>query len=108
MWALAWAIGIARELNFSKECDSNFVLLLPNLKQNQTSADFRRKALLRSDDQIVLAADLAYCLHWAIRQSELQRKRPPGKVPPYVVVERRRALDWLLSDDEWDEVSLDT
>ncbi len=66
------------------------------------------KARLRSDDQIVSAADLAYCLHWAIRQSELEGKRPPGKVPPYVVVERRRALEWLLSDEDWDDVPLDT
>lgn len=108
MWALAWAMGIANELNFAKDCDNRFVMMLPNLKQCQSSADFRKKPNPRSLEQVVAACDLAYCLHWAIRQSELSRNRPPGNLKPYVVVERRRALEWLLSKEEWDEISLDT
>ncbi len=96
MWALAWAMGIASELNFAKDCDNRFAMTLPNLKQSQSSADFRKKANPRSLEQAVAACDLAYCLHWAIRQSELAGKRPPGNLKPYVVIERRRALEWLL------------
>ena len=108
MWALAWAIGIANELNFAKDCDNRFVMMLPSLKQSQSSAVFREKANLRSLEQIVAACDLAYCLHWAVRQSELSSKRLPGNLKPYVVIERRHALEWLLSKEAWDEVSLDT
>jgi hypothetical protein len=107
MWALAWAMGITNELNFAKDCDNRFVMTLPNLKQSQNSADFHKKANPHPLEQVVAACDLAYCLHWAIRQSELTGKRP-GNLKPYVVVERRRALEWLLSKDAWDEVSLDT
>jgi len=108
MWALAWAMGIASELNFAKDCDNRFVTMLPNLKASQTSADFRKKANPRSLEQVVAACDLAYCLHWAIRQSELTNKRSPGNLKPYVVVERRRALEWLLGKEAWDEVPLET
>ena len=108
MWALAWAIGIANELNFAKDCDNRFVTILPNLKQSQRSADFRKQANPRPLEQVVSACDLAYCLHWAIRQSELTGKCPPGNLKPYVVIERRRALEWLLSKGAWDEVLLDT
>lgn len=108
MWALSWAMGIASELNFAKDCDNRFVTTLPNLKQSQSSADFRKKANPRPLEQVVAACDLAYCLHWAIRQSELTGKRSPGNLKPYVVVERRRALEWLLSKEAWDEVPLDT
>jgi hypothetical protein len=108
MWALAWAMGIANELDFAKDCDSRFVMMLPNLKQNQSSADFRKKANPRALERVVAICDLAYCLHWAIRQSELAGKRPPGNLKPYVVIERRRTLDWLLSEEAWDEVPLDT
>ena len=108
MWALAWAMGIANELNFAKDCDNRFVMMLPNLKQSQSSADFRKKANPRPLEQVVAACDLAYCLHWAIRQSELVDKRSPGNLKPYVVVERRRALEWLLSKEAWDDVPLDT
>jgi hypothetical protein len=108
MWALAWAMGIANELNFAKDCDNHFVMTLPNLKRSQGSTDFRTKANPRPLEQVAAACDLAYCLHWAIRQSELSDKRPPGNLKPYVVVERRRALEWLLSKEAWDEVPLDT
>lgn len=108
MWALAWALGMVSELNFGKDCDSRFATMLPNLKQSQSSTDFRKKASPRPLQQIVAACDLAYCLHWAIRQAELMGKQPPASLKPYVIVERRRGLEWLLSQEAWDEVSLDT
>jgi hypothetical protein len=108
MWAIAWAMGIVSEMNFGKDCDNRFAAMLPNLKQSQSSADFRKKANPRPLEQIVAACDLAYCLHWAIRQAELSGKQPPANLKPYVIVERRRALEWLLSKEAWDEVPLDT
>jgi hypothetical protein len=108
MWALAWAMGIVSELNFSKDCDNGFATTLPNLKRSQSSAIFRKRIDPRPLEQVVAACDLAYCLHWAIRQAELGGKRPPANLKTYIVVERRRALEWLLSKDVWDEVSLDT
>ena len=45
-------------------------------------------------------------IHEAVRASTT--KQTPGKVPPYIVVERRRDLEWLLSDEDWDDISLDT
>jgi hypothetical protein len=108
MWALAWAVGITNELNFVRDCDNRFVTMLPNLRLSQSSADFRKKANPRPLEQVVAACDLAYCLHWAIRQAEVSGKQLPGDLKPYVIVERRRALEWLLSKEAWDEIPLDT
>lgn len=108
IWALAWAMGVVKELNFTKDCDDSFVAQLPNLRWNQSSADFRKKINSRPLKEIVSACDLAYCLHWAIRQSEIDGKPLAGNLKPYVVIERRRALEWLLSNEEWDDVPLDT
>lgn len=108
MWALAWAMGIVNDLNFAQDCDNRFATMLPNLKQSQSSADFRRKANPRELEQVIAACDLAYCLHWAIRQAEISGKQLPAILKPYVVVERRRALEWLLGKEAWDEIPLDT
>jgi len=108
MWALAWAMGIVNEMNFGKDCDDRFVAMLPNLKQSPSSAEFRKQATPRSLEHVVSMSDLAYCLHWVIRQAEFNGKRPPADLKPYVIVERRRALEWLLSKETWDEVPLDT
>lgn len=108
VWALAWGIGVIPELDFGKPCAQDLVLRLPDLKGNKSSADFRNGAKLRPHEEIVAACDLAYCIHWAIRESQLRGVKTPGKVEPYVVVERRRALEWLLNDAGWEEVTLDT
>jgi hypothetical protein len=108
MWALAWALTFVPSLDFWQDCDSRFVTLLPNLKIGQSGDEWRRKARFRKTDEVVAACDLAYCLHWAIRQAELIGRQTAALLKPYVVVERRRALEWLLGNDAWDAVSLDT
>jgi hypothetical protein len=108
MWALVWAMGMVNNMNFGQECDDHFVLMLPNLKQSQSSAAFRAQADPRSLQHVISALDLAYCLHWGIREAELVGQQLPRNLKPVIVVERRRAFEWLLSKDEWDEVQLDT
>jgi hypothetical protein len=108
MWAMAWALGLVARLDFAKDCDSKFAVLLPNLKIAESTASMRSKTKLRALPEILAAADLAYCLHWTVREAQIAGQKSPGKVQPYVIVERRRALDWIVGADEWEEVSLDT
>jgi hypothetical protein len=108
LWALAWAVELVSGLDYFRDCNPNFVTLLPNLKLDAPSAPIRTNAKLRSIEDIAAECDLGYCLHWAIRQSAINRKLPPAVLKEYLVVERRRSLEWLLSDDDWDAISLDT
>jgi hypothetical protein len=108
MWALAWCIALVQDLDFWQDCDSQFVSKLPNLKVGESGRKLRDAARLRPLKEVFAACDLAYCLHWALRQAEIDGARPPGGLKHYVVVERRRALEWTLGSDSWDAVSLDT
>lgn len=108
MWALAWALSLVSRLDFWKDSDNKFVTILPNLKAGESSTELRRKLHMRPIDDLISACDLAYCLHWAVRQAELNGKQPPAGLKGYVVIERRRALEWLLGNEPWDAVSLDT
>jgi len=108
LWALAWSIGVVPDLDFGKPCAQDFVSRLPDLKGDKSSASIRSSAKVRPDQEIVAACDVAYCLHWSIRDAELNDTKIPGKVEAYVVIERRRALEWLLTGESWEDVSLDT
>lgn len=108
MWALAWFLGLVPYIDFTKGCDNKFVMALPNLKLMQPSSTLRSKVECRSITELLEACDLAYCLHWGMRQVQLSDGALPKKIVPYVVVERRHALDWLISNDDWDQVLLDT
>jgi len=108
MWALSWAMLLVPELDFLKVCDSQFVTILPDLRISESSERIRRTAKLRDIDEIFLKCDLAYCLHWAIREAEISPSMQVPRIAAYVVVERRRALEWLLTTVNWDDLPLDT
>jgi hypothetical protein len=108
MWALAWALGFVPRLDFWKDCDDGFVALMPNLKVAQSSEEWRNKARLREISELMSACDLAYCLHWAVRQSALDETLASLNLSPFSVVERRHSLEWLVGIDAWDEIQLDT
>jgi hypothetical protein len=108
VWAFVWALGMAPKLDFAKLCPNDLVRMLPSLKTGESSSTFRSRAQQRSIDDLLAAADLAYCLDWAATDASLRGEAQPGRVPAWVVVERRRALEWVLSDQDWDDVQLDT
>lgn len=108
LWALTWALGLVPELDFANHCQPILASLFPDLIKNDDSTAFRKKCTLRPVSAILRKADLAYCLHWGLRHASLERKQLSTGVEPYVVIERRRALEWLLRDEDWDTISLDT
>lgn len=108
MWALTWLVSIVPNLDFWRGCDPRFVTMLPSLKIAESASNFRSRARLRNEIEIGAELDLAYCLHWALRQAELNGEKPPKGLIPFVVVERRRALEWSIGHADWHKVSLDT
>lgn len=111
VWALTWAAGYHLELDFSRTCSESLVNILPDLKTNASSESFRHRCKLRTADEIAAMVDLAYCLHWAIREAKLRgsgQQAKAKKVQDQVIEERRYGLEWLICDEAWDNVSLDT
>ena len=87
----------------------NLSAVFPDLKQNEPGKAFRDRAELRAESTIIEQCDLAYSIHWAIVDTELKKTQLPAQaVEPYVVIERRRALEWMLTDECWEDISLDT
>jgi len=108
LWALCWSVGCVEQLSFGEYCQGHLCDLLPDISTNASLAEFRAEARLRPRHEIVELADLAYCLDWAVVEAHMKDMPEPGPVDGYVICERRHALSWTLSPEEWDEVSLDT
>lgn len=108
IWALAWILGMVSDFDFWRECDPRFVTILPDLRTAENSAIFRARAHLRSEAEIGIEVDLAYCLHWIVRNAGVNGKHVPAGIIPYIVRERRRALEWAIGGEAWDRVPLDT
>lgn len=63
----------------------------------------------RSTAELLDMADLYYRLHWAAVELRVQGKSNPA-VDEEIVMERHRALNWLIryQNQEWDHVATDT
>lgn len=108
LWALCWALGFVASLDFGQICGDELISLFPDLRAGDEPRQFFTRARLRPLAQIAAAVDLAYCIHWSITQTAMSSEKGSGQVPVYVIVERRRTLEWLVGDESWDRVSLDT
>lgn len=101
-WALAWALGMVEALGeFRLGSYSDWFF------ENVFDADatgLRTRAALRPAEEVWAALDLTVSVHWTLRQGGQE----PPDVHAGVVIERHHALAWLVDDEEWDFVTLDT
>jgi hypothetical protein len=107
IWALYWSIFSGVNMDFSTTCPDNFVQMLPDIKASAHTKTFRHSAMIRPDIEISSQCDLAYLLHHAMVTTSL-RQQHDWSIKPYIVVERRRALEWLISTNPWEDITLDT
>lgn len=108
-WALLWALGIIDDItDASQICDCAEAIRA--VSQCGDFDDFKSRCSLRSTDEILDMLDLYYRYHWAVvHHDHIDPSCPVGDLNGEVVFERRRGLEWLISDtDDWHDISLDT
>jgi len=107
-WVLLWALGYVDTLDFpNKVCDVAKAVTILNAS---TAGDFIAKAKLRPKSEILDEADLIYRFDWAAVNARLKKIPAPAGLINGVVMERHRALNWLIGymNQEWDDVTTDT
>lgn len=103
-WALAWVLGLADTLTLPDAfCDVDQL-------RAWTSAAVTLPRLFRSQPlgTILDMTDWVYRAHWAVNDAELYGTRMPAELIAPVVYERHYALNWVISQQDWDAVSTDT
>jgi hypothetical protein len=107
-WVMLWALGFIEKLERpDRICDVR--LAVSCLRENGRDG-FLQKARLRTQGEILDAADLIYRYHWAVVDARINGREAPAGLDGGVVMERHYALNWLIGymDEEWDEISTDT
>ena len=104
LWALGWASSLFRALDYSRICGPELAMIFGELDDARDVRALRKRSRLRRHEEVLSACDLARCLHRGIEIAARKRMSLPGKVQPNVILERRKALEWLLGEEEWDEV----
>jgi hypothetical protein len=107
LFTLLWALSLVDELDFDRGCGDEITRVMPDISADDENADGAVVAselwaagTLRDADELYAAFDLATVLASAIGDEDLQLGLSPGDVEPYVVWERKRALEWIHGS-EW-------
>jgi hypothetical protein len=106
--ALAWATRIIDEMSMLERCSESLAAALPHVVRKGSGAYLYERADLRPSHELEQALDTSYCLHWAVREASLGGVVLRRRLDSYVVIERRRALEWITHDELWDGIELDT
>ncbi len=107
-WALVWALGLIDDITDATDiCDCDQAVHLALSCKNLE--EFKRSCNLRDVSDILDMLDLYYRYHWAVVEKQINPETKIGNLDSSVVIERRRALEWLFSEEEdWYHISLDT
>jgi hypothetical protein len=100
LFTLLWALSLVDELDFDRGCGDEVTRVMPDISaedagETVVASELRAAATLRDADELYAALDLATVLASTLGDEDLQLGLSPGDVEPYVVWERKRALEWL-------------
>lgn len=108
LWSLFYAVGLVDDItDGGKLCDCDHIIDI--MASCESVEKFKRKCRLRDIEEILDMVDLYYRYDWACTEKRIRPETDIADLDPGVVVERRRGLEWLISDEEdWYDISLDT
>lgn len=109
-WSLVWALGLINSSEFkipNDICDCEKAIKL--VADCGNFDKFKKKTKIRNAKEILSMLDLYYRYDWACVENRINPKTYIGNLNHAVVAERRRGLEWLVSEiEDWNEISLDT
>ena len=106
LWSLLWSLGFVKDISDASDvCDCQMVIDL--IMGCKTVDDLVNKSKLRSKEEILDALDLHMRYNWAINDAKVNQSTSIGTLNPSTVIERRRGLEWLVTDvDDWYDLTL--
>jgi hypothetical protein len=105
---MLWALGFETELPRPARIEDPARIVA--FVTQKGAQKLREEARLRSAKELLDATDLIYRYDWACVAARMTSEPAPKGVDCEVVVERHRALNWLIGyqRQSWDDVSTDT
>lgn len=105
-WAICWCLSLIDDIKDGGElCDCSKAITF--VTNSSSFNDFKSKCKLRDIDEILDMYDLYYRYHWAINNKYVDSKTNIGNLNSSNVIERHRALEWLICDtDDWYNLQL--
>lgn len=104
---LCWSVNLA-EMDITRSVSDDFGSIFPNIEKNSPPTVFTSGAILRPKLEMVSELDFYTCTQWLHREFARKRTKWSYRIDIETVRARRLALEWVLSEDDWEDISLDT
>lgn len=108
LFALAWACSLEESYEPCMELPNDLQSHFPSIKRGDRTEQFKNGIVFRPVAEVLAALDLYYCLHSYARDNLLAGEKSQLPISINSIMERRRAIEWLFNNNDWDEISLDT
>ncbi len=116
VFALAWVLGIALDLDPLRPSPQGLIERLPDLPRGEPYEAWRSRTLTapREPREVAALLDLYYCLDWAYLEAERASIQLPGVLDSNAIGQRRWALEWAVvfigphheTPPGWEEIDL--
>ncbi len=102
---LLWTLGIIDEIGYPDTLvDAD--LITSAVSSCETFKEFIEKCELRDVNEVLDLADLTYRYNWYCVETKINNE--DSVINREIVMERHRAFKWLISDEKWDKVEINT
>lgn len=105
-WSLCWYLGLVKDISDASEvCDCQKAIdFIMNCK---TIEEFSKKCKLRNKEDVLDMLDLYFRYNWAINDVKVNPESSIGNLNPSIVIERRRGLEWIITDvEDWYDIDM--
>lgn len=109
LWTFAWIGSFIDDLPIELPLGDELATFFPDLQADEGPERLETSFILRQPDEIYRKLDLYYLAHWYARDGQL-RKYATGVFSLDAIMERRKALEWVLDSDidDWDHTPAST
>lgn len=106
LWSLFWSLGLVDDIKDASDvCDCEKAIDI--IKSVNSTEELIAKCNPKSKKEILDMLDLYYRYNWAVNESNVNPEVAIGNLNPSVVIERRRGLEWIISDiDDWYDIDM--
>lgn len=110
IWAFVWTLSLGERLDPEALCPDDLVRRVPDLKADESLVAWRERTQprLRSASAVMAELDLYYCMTWGLADANLRGERAPGAIDQHAIWQRRRALEYTITQSGWTQHDWDT
>ncbi len=104
---LMWSIGLIKEISGVGALSCNVGELADTIRKFKNFEHVVVAANMRSKEELLQMQDLMMRYKWICLQHQIDNKPMPEALTPGIVVERHRALNWLVTEffgKDWDNI----